>query len=86
MNVAPDTTLETVEAIVTHSAVNVRGLLLTVKLIEWDMAAEIPRYVERIRGWGYADVQARQLAFNRQEICIAARRAPRRESSKHTAR
>ncbi len=86
MNVAPDTTLETVEAIVTHSAVNVRGLLLTLKLIEWDMAAEIPRYVERVRGWGYADVQARQLAFNRQEICIAARRTPRRKSSKHTAR
>ena len=32
MNVAPDYTLDAVEAIVTHPQINIRGLLLTLKL------------------------------------------------------
>ena len=78
MNVAPQYTLDTVEAIVTHSAVNIRGLLLTLKLLDWTLAEEIPAYLERIRSWGYRDVRARQLAHDRQEICIAAVRPARR--------
>jgi 23S rRNA (cytidine2498-2'-O)-methyltransferase len=77
MNVAPDYTLDTVEAIVTHSAVNIRGLLLTLKLLEWKLADSIPAYVERVRSWGYREVRARQLPHQRQEICLAAvRRMP----------
>jgi 23S rRNA (cytidine2498-2'-O)-methyltransferase len=74
INVAPQYTLDTVEAIVTHPAVAIRGLLLTLKLLDWDLAAEISGYLDRIRSWGYERVQARQLAYNRQEICVAARR------------
>jgi 23S rRNA (cytidine2498-2'-O)-methyltransferase len=74
MNVAPQYTLDTVEAIVTHSEVDVRGLLLTLKLLDWSLAAEIPAYLERIRTWGYHEVRARQLSHNRQEICVTARR------------
>ncbi len=73
MNVAPQYTLDTVEAIVSHPEVNVRGMLLTLKLLEWSLAGQIPACLERIRSWGYADVQARQLSHNRQEICVAAR-------------
>lgn len=72
MNVAPAYTLDTVEAIVTNRAVHVRGLLLTLKLPDWKLAGEVPEYLERIRGWGYEQVQARQLQNNRQEICVAA--------------
>jgi 23S rRNA (cytidine2498-2'-O)-methyltransferase len=75
MNVAPQTTLDTVEAIVTHPTVNIRGLLVMLKLLDWSMAEEIPRYLQRVRDWGYADVRARQLAYNRQEICVAAVRS-----------
>ena len=74
MNVAPDTTLEIVEGIVTHPSVNIRGLLLTLKLLNWSMAERIDEYFARIRGWGYGHVRARQLAHNRQEICVVARR------------
>jgi 23S rRNA (cytidine2498-2'-O)-methyltransferase len=74
MNVAPRYTLDTVEAIVTHREVNIRGLLLTLKLLDWDLAERIPEYLERIRSWGYAQVRARQLAHNRQEICVTALR------------
>jgi 23S rRNA (cytidine2498-2'-O)-methyltransferase len=74
MNVAPEVTLEVVEGIVAHPAVNIRGLLLTLKLIDWAMADRVDDYRDRIRSWGYASVRARQLAHNRQEICVAARR------------
>jgi hypothetical protein len=46
-------------------------MLLTLKLPEWNLAGDIPSYIERIRSWGFSDVRARQLANNRQEICVA---------------
>jgi 23S rRNA (cytidine2498-2'-O)-methyltransferase len=75
MNVAPDTMLDTVESIVTHPQVTIRGLLLTVKLLEWKLAANIPAYLSRIQSWGYDAARARQLAHNRQEVCVAALRS-----------
>jgi 23S rRNA (cytidine2498-2'-O)-methyltransferase len=76
MNVAPRYTLDTVEAIVTHPEANIRGMLLTLKLLDWSMAHEIPLYLARIRSWGFTDTHARQLAHNRQEVCVAARTKP----------
>ncbi len=75
MNVAPTYTLDTVEAIVTYPEVPIRGLLLTLKLLEWKLAAEIPDYLFRIRTWGFTRIKARQLHHNHQEICVAAERA-----------
>jgi 23S rRNA (cytidine2498-2'-O)-methyltransferase len=74
MNVAPNYTLDTVEAIVTHPKVHVQGLLLTLKLNEWRMSENIAGYLDRIRSWGFHDVRARHLVHNRQEICVAALR------------
>lgn len=82
LNVAPKYTLDTVEEIVTHESVHIRGLLLTLKLTDWKLAEQIPDFLDRIRSWGFSYVRARQLAFNRREICVAAltsrsaRRAP----------
>ena len=75
MNVAPQYTLDAVEAVVTHPSVHIRGMLLTLKLPDWQLADELPAYVERVQSWGYKDVRLRQLAFNRQEICLAALRS-----------
>lgn len=89
MNVAPETTLEAVEAIVTHEAVNIRGLLLTLKLLEWGMADLLPEYLQRIRTWGYRDVRARQLTTNRQDVCVVALRSKSksgREKAKRSAK
>lgn len=72
INVAPQYTLDTVESIVTHPEVNIRGLILTLKLLEWKLADELPHYLDRIRSWGYGQVRARQLHHNRQEVCVAA--------------
>ncbi|HTQ37987.1 MAG TPA: SAM-dependent methyltransferase [Pirellulales bacterium] len=74
INVAPAYTLDTVEAIVTHPEVKIQGLLLTLKLLDWKLAEQLPEFLDRIRSWGYSHVRARQLHHNRQEVCVAARR------------
>jgi 23S rRNA (cytidine2498-2'-O)-methyltransferase len=76
MNVAPEYTLDAVEAIVTHPRVNIRGMLLTLKLPQWKLAANLPEYMARIQGWGYNLVQARQLQYGRREVCVAALQRP----------
>ncbi len=82
MNVAPSFTLDAVEDIVTHPEVSVRGMLLTLKLPDWELADKLPEYLARIRSWGYNQVSARQLPLNRREICVAALQRPfRRKSS-----
>jgi 23S rRNA (cytidine2498-2'-O)-methyltransferase len=82
LNVAPQYTLDTVEAIVTHPEVDIRGLLLTLKLPDWRLAEELPAYLARIEAWGYGTVRARQLAHNRQEVCVAATRSVRGASKR----
>lgn len=80
MNVAPQYTLDAVEPIAISRRVQLRGMLLTLKLLEWDLADEVPAYLARIRAWGFAYLRARQLQHNRQEICVAAlRKKPRRK-------
>ncbi|MEX2185559.1 MAG: SAM-dependent methyltransferase [Pirellulales bacterium] len=76
MNVAPNYTLDTVEALVTHEKVRVEGLVLTLKLIDWELADQLDAQLDRIRGWGFHDIHVRQLQHNRQEICVAALRRP----------
>ena len=65
-NVAPKHTLDTVETIMTQPGVRIEGLLLTLKLTDLALAAELPLFHKRIRSWVYRRVRARQLAFNRQ--------------------
>ena len=72
MNVAPAYTLTTVGEIVTHPAIKISGLVLTLKLLDWALAAEVPHYLDQVRSWGFSRVAARQLSHNRQEICLAA--------------
>jgi len=74
-SVAPAHTLDSVESIVTDRNVHVRGLILTLKLINWQLAEEIPRYVDRVRSWGFGYLKTRQLAFDRREFCLVAMRS-----------
>ncbi len=77
-NIAPDNTLVAIEDIVTNRQVNVQGMLITLKLLTWDMADQIDKYVEQIRGWGYRHIRLRQLAFNRRELCVFAAKSKAR--------
>jgi 23S rRNA (cytidine2498-2'-O)-methyltransferase len=70
-NVRPEKTLTTIENIVTHRECSLSGMLLTMKLGNYAAAAEIPKWDERIRKWNPVDVQVRQLARNRCEVCFA---------------
>ena len=74
MNVPPSYTLDTVENIVTNRNVQVSGVLLTLKLLDWKLADEIPDYVARVQSWGFPWVECRQLMTNRREFCLAAAR------------
>jgi 23S rRNA (cytidine2498-2'-O)-methyltransferase len=84
MNIAPEDTLDEVEAIVTSPQVSIRGMVLTLKMSDWSVASRLPAYVERVRGWGYRDVRTRQLVTGGQEICLVAlrRKALRRLGGK----
>ncbi len=86
MNIAPEDTLDEVEAIVTNPQVSIRGLVLTLKFSDWSVAARLPEFVERVRGWGYRDVRTRQLVSGGQEVCLVAlrRRALRRLGRKRS--
>lgn len=75
MNVPPSYTLDAVEDVVLNKTGLIRGLVLTLKLADWSLAESIPELVARVQSWGYRDVRTRQLAFNRQEICMVALRS-----------
>ena len=72
VNAAPKYTLDTAEAAVNESGARVEGMVLTLKLTDPAYALELPAFEQRVRAWGYADVRARQLAFNRREVCLVA--------------
>ena len=72
VNVAPKFTLDTAEEIVQNARVNIRGMVLTLKMTDSKLAEHITGYRERVRSWGYKVVKTRQLAFNRHEICLVA--------------
>lgn len=77
VNAAPKYTLDTVSAVVSRLGVNIEGLVLTLKLTNPALAAELPAFAGRIASWGYPWVRARQLAYNRQEVCVVASRPPK---------
>lgn len=88
MNIAPEATLDEVEAIVRHPGVTIRGLVLTLKLADWNLADNLPEFVSRVHGWGFRDVRTRQLVTGGQEICLVAlrRKALRRLGKKRIRR
>jgi 23S rRNA (cytidine2498-2'-O)-methyltransferase len=73
VNLAPQVALHAVRRVVPMVRRTLRGAFLTLKLNEDAFAAEIPAFLERIRGYGFEDVRATQLPSNRSEICVVAR-------------
>lgn len=72
-NVKPEKTLTTIENIVTHRECSLSGMLLTMKLGNYEAAAAIPKWMERIQRWKPINVDVCQLARNRCEVCFAVR-------------
>lgn len=88
LNVAPSYTLDAVEDVVAHSSTSLRGLVLTLKLASWDVAApdKLEDYIARVRGWGFRDVRLRQLVHNRHEVCLVALHSRAQRRMKRTRR
>jgi 23S rRNA (cytidine2498-2'-O)-methyltransferase len=87
MNIAPQATLAEVEPIVTHPGVAIRGMVLTLKMSDWNLAERLDEFVSKVRGWGYRDVRVRQLTTGGQEVCLVAlRRKALRRLGKKSAR
>ena len=72
MSATPSYTLETVGEIVAHRDVDIKGLILTLKLTDLAMVQQIPDWIDAVRKMGFGVVKARQLAFNRREFCLVA--------------
>lgn len=86
INAAPNYTLDAVESLVTYPQINIRGMILTLKLPDWALAHRIPEYIERIKSWGFNIVRARHLWYNKQEICVAALMRPFRRKPANLSR
>ena len=72
-NVTPNYTLDTVESIVQYPTSRMRALVLTIKFPKWESAENLGEYIDRVKSWGYTDIQVRQLAHNRREVCLIAK-------------
>lgn len=72
ISMVPNYTLDTVSEIVSHESVDIKGMVLTLKLTNWELLDSVPAWIKRVKGLGFKYVRVRQLAFNRQEICLIA--------------
>lgn len=77
LNVAPSYTLDTAGDILSSPKLSVQGILLTLKLMDFDLVQEFPKYVARVASWGFSSIHLRQLAFNRREVCLMAEKSDR---------
>lgn len=77
INAAPSYTLDAAEEVVTHPEIAIRGMVLTLKLTDWQLGSpeNVTAYLDRVRKWGFKDLRVKQLAFNRREICLIALRS-----------
>lgn len=88
VNLAPQVALHGVRRIVSTLRGTLRGVVFTLKLNDWKMAAEVPALLARVAGMGLQDVRAAQLPSNRRELCVVASALPssvRRSSAGNAA-
>lgn len=71
-NLTPERTLREVEPIVTSSHVNLKGIVLTLKMAKWEYFDRLEEYVALVTSWGWRQVRVRHRAFDRQELAVVA--------------
>lgn len=70
-NVKPDKTLVTVGNIVNNRNCDLKGILLTLKIGDYESANLIDRWTATIQKWNPKQIQVRQLARNKCEVCFS---------------
>lgn len=84
VNLAPQVLLHGIRRLVAACKPTLHGVVFTLKLNDWRMAAEVPTLLARVANMGLADVRATQLPSNRQEICVVASARPTRRLPSRT--
>jgi len=74
VNMPPSYSLELIADFATSSHLHLHGIVATLKLSTWDLAARIDEFRQTVKDLGFSVVRTRQLAFNRREICLVALR------------
>jgi 23S rRNA (cytidine2498-2'-O)-methyltransferase len=70
VHVEPEEALAEIARIVGWFRGSLKGAFLTLKLNDWSLAAEIPRFLAKVKAMGFTDIRAKQLASNRQEFFV----------------
>jgi len=73
VNLAPPVALRYLDRVAGPLRDRLLGCVLTLKLNDPKLALEIPSYLARVEGMGFADVRATQLPANASEICVVGR-------------
>ncbi len=72
MNVAPNYTFDVLEELLARPDAKIQGMLFTLKLFQWSLADDLTKTIAWFRRWRFDEVRIKQLAFNRQEVMVAA--------------
>jgi len=75
VNLHPNDVFPALERVMEFAKGRVRGALLTFKLTDAKVAAQLPQLLERVRALGFATVRARQLTYGRREVLVYATQA-----------
>ena len=73
MNIDPSSTMDALERVATAPGTSLHGIIATLKLPQWQRAADLPAWLDRFRSWGFVP-EARQLSSGGRELCVVARR------------
>ncbi len=73
-NIAPTSTLAISESILCNKSSRFQGAIITLKMLDDELAESTAVHIERVQSWGFQFVKMRHLAFGRQELCLVALR------------
>jgi 23S rRNA (cytidine2498-2'-O)-methyltransferase len=73
MNIDPSSTVDALERVATAPGNRLQGIIATLKLPQWQRAADLPGWLDRFRSWGFVP-RARQLSAGGRELCVVALR------------
>lgn len=74
LNLAPIKSLHAIERALPHIKRHLRGMIVTFKIHGEKQLADLPSLMARLGSFGFSNLRARQLGFNRREICVVAMR------------
>ena len=73
VHLAPQVALHSIQRFMPKLRRTLSAAVLTLKLNDEQVVAQIPELVDRVLAFGFSEVRATQLPSNRREICVIAR-------------